>query len=255
MNCTNTMRARVPAIAMLISLLLLKSGAAGANSVGQIDTFEDGTLQGWQMGVSTVTTSHMTNIAAGGPAGAGDNFLQVVADGANVQGGRLTFFNRLLWSGDYTAAGVTAIAMDLKNISSSEVLNLRLAINGGTIGGVFATAASLSLDSGSGWARVVFSMRPGDLVPVSGGIGGNTDGIDVQAALANVLELRLLNSATPDWNGLPVTATLGIDNIQVVPLPPAFVLFGSGLLALWTQRRRQVRRTDFRLDQRGCITR
>ena len=66
---------------MLLSLLLLQSGAARAISVGQIDTFGDSTIQGWRMGVPTVTDSHMTNIADGGPAGAGDNFLQVVADG------------------------------------------------------------------------------------------------------------------------------------------------------------------------------
>ena len=135
--------------------------------------------------------------------------------------------------------------MDLENISSSEALNLRLAINGGFrdpsfnfIGGVFATSASISLDSGSGWTRAVFSLLPGDLVSVSGGIGGNTTGNDVQASLANVLELRLLNSASPDWNGLPVAATLGIDNILAVPLPPALALFGSGLLVLLARRRK-----------------
>ncbi len=46
----------------------------------------------------------------------GDNFLQVVVDGTSVQGGRLTFFNRLQWTGDYTTAGVTAIDLELKNL-------------------------------------------------------------------------------------------------------------------------------------------
>jgi hypothetical protein len=247
MNFSNNMSLSLTGRAVLLSLLLLTPGAARAISVGQTDNFGDSTLQGWEMGVNTVTASHMTNIADGGPAGAGDNFLQVVSDGTNVAGGRLTFFNRLQWTGDYTAAGVTAIAMDLENISSSEALNLRLAINGGFrdpsfnfIGGVFATSASISLDSGSGWTRAVFSLLPGDLVSVSGGIGGNTTGNDVQASLANVLELRLLNSATPDWNGLPVAATLGIDNMQAVavPLPPALALFASGLLVLLARRRK-----------------
>lgn len=241
------MKSIIPISAMLFSLALLQSGAAGAISVGQIDTFEDGTLQGWRMGIASVTNSKMSNIAAGGPAGAGDNFLQVVADGTNVQGGRLTFFNKLQWTGDYTAAGVTAIAMDLNNLSTSEALNTRLAINGGFrdpisnlfIGGVFATTASISLDIGSGWTRVVFSLQPGDLTSVTGGLGGNTAGNDVQATLANVLELRLLDSATPDWNGLPVAGTLGIDNIQAVPLPPALALFVSGLVVLLTTRRKQ----------------
>ena len=158
--------------ASLFALLcLIPPGTARAISVGQIDNFEDGTLQDWRMGIASVTTSHMTNIIDGGPEGVGDNYLEVVSHGTETSGGnRLTFFNQLQWTGDYTAAGITAIAMDLNNISSSEALNMRLAIDGGTgtsinrIGGVFATSASISLDSGSGWTRVVFSLLPGDLI-------------------------------------------------------------------------------------------
>jgi len=241
----NRKRSTVPGIAVLLSLLLLQSGVVGAISVGQIDDFEDGTLQDWRMGIASVTTSHMTNISDGGPDGVGDNYLEVTSDSSLSFGGsRLTFFNQLQWTGDYTAAGITAIAMDLNNISSSEALNMRLAIDGGTgtninrTGGVFASAASISLDSESGWTRAVFSLLPGDLISVSSP-GGHTTGNDVQATLANVLELRLLNSATPDWNGLPVTATLGVDNIHAVPLPPALALFGSGLVVLLSRRRKQ----------------
>jgi len=232
--------------ASLFALLcLIPPGAARAISVGQLDNFEDGTLQDWRMGITSVTTSHMTNITDGGPVGVGDNYLEVTSDSSISFGGsRLTFFNKQQWTGDYTAAGITAIAMDLNNISSSEALNMRLAIDGGTgtsinrIGGVFATSASISLDVGSGWTRAVFSLLPGDLISVSSP-GGHTTGNDVQATLGNVLELRLLNSASPDWNGLRTTATLGVDNIHAVPLPPALALFGSGLVVLLTIRRKQ----------------
>lgn len=228
-----------------LGLLLLQSSLAMAVSSAQLDDFSDDTLQGWQMGFASITNTHLSNIANGGPAGAGDNFLEVVADGTNAAGGRLTFFNQAQWAGDYLAAGVTSIAMDLKNFSSSEILNLRLGIEGGFFdssvglffGGLYATTASVSLASGSDWTRVIFSLAPGDLVPVSGqsGVTGN----DVSAALGNVLELRLLNSANPDWAGLPVSATLGFDNIHVVPLPPTLVLFGSGLVVLLARRRKQ----------------
>ena len=234
----------MPALSLL---LLLQSGAALAVSVGQSDDFEDGTRQAWEMGFIDATTNNMTNIADGGPAVAGDNYLEVVADGTQVAGGRLTFFNRSQWSGDYIGAGITAIALDVSNIASSAPLNLRLAIDGGFsdpdnpgsfIGGLFATSASISLEAGTGWTHAVFSLLPAALTPVSGrsGVTGN----DVLAALGNVTELRLLNSELPDWNGLPVSATLGIDNIQAVPLPPTALLFGSGLLGLgiWQRRRR-----------------
>ena len=243
-------RLAAPVFAMLGLLCLVPPGTAQAIGVGQMDTFSDGSLQDWMMGISTVTTSHMTNIADGGPTGAGDNFLQVVSDGppppgTSGQGSRMTFFNQLQWTGDYTAAGVTAIGMNLKNLSVGETLNLRLAIDGGTglsfnrTGGVFATAASISLDPGSDWTRVVFSLRPADLISVSS-IGGHATGNNVEATLANVTELRLLNSATPDWNGLQVVGTLAVDNIQAVPLPPAFALFSSGFVVLVTRRRKQI---------------
>lgn len=239
----NSTRLTAPAIAILCLLCLLHPGTARAVSVGQIDDFEDGTLQGWMMGSNNITATHMTNITGGGPAGVGDNFLQVVAHEAELTGGgRLTFFNKAQWTGDYLSAGISAIAMDVNNISSSEALNLRLAINGGFldssfnfIGGLFATSASVSLGSGSGWVHVVFSLIPGDLTAVSGRSG--TTGNNILATLANVTELRLLNSANTDWTGLPVTATLGIDNISTVPLPPAALLFGSGLVGLGMWRR------------------
>jgi len=226
----------------LCVLLLVQSSLAAGVTSTTFDDFSDPTLplQGWDMGRADITATHMSNVSDGGPAGLGDNFLQVIADGGNVAGGRVTVINQVQWTGDYLGAGITAIAMDLKNSSSTETLNLRLAIEGGTtvdIGGLFATAASISLASGSDWTHVVFSLAPGDLVPVSGrsGVTGN----DVMAALGNVVELRLLNSATPDWAGTPVGATLGIDNIHVVPLPPALGLFASGLVVFLTRRRRQ----------------
>jgi hypothetical protein len=243
-HSVNNKRLTASAIAMLCLFCLLHPGTARAVSVGQIDDFEDGTLQGWMMGSNNITATHMTNITDGGPAGVGDNFLQVVSHETEVTGGgRLAFFNKAQWTGDYLGAGITAIAMDVNNFSSSEALNLRLAINGGfldssfnVIGGLFATSASVSLGSGRGWVHVVFSLVPGDLTAVSGRSG--TTGNNVLETLANVTELRLLNSANPDWTGPLVSATLGIDNVWAVPLPPAALLFGSGLVGLGMWRRR-----------------
>ena len=228
--------------AMLCLWCMLQSSTSQAVVLGQIDDFEDSTRQGWKMGSNNITTSHMTNIMDGGPAGLGDNFLQINADGVADAGGRLTFFNTLQWAGDYLATGITSISMDLKNFGTagSEPLNIRLAIDGGVtdpndlgniIGGLFATSASVSPIGGSGWMHVVFSLNPDDLLPVSGrtGLTGN----DVLATLGSVKELRILNSPAADWSGQPVVATLGIDNVTaVVPLPSTALLFSSGLVGL-----------------------
>jgi len=226
-----------------LALFFLQPATAWAVIIGQVDTFESGSRENWQMGQPSITTSNITNLFTGGPAGTGDNYLEVSADGSTSGGGKLTFFNQSQWTGDYLAAGITAISMDLINFSSAEVLNIRLGINGGVtdpnnpggvIGGQFVTSASASLISGSGWVHVVFSLNLVDLMSVSGrsGVPGN----DALATLGNVKELRLLNSAVPDWSGQPVIATLGIDNVTaVVPIPSALLLFISGLIGLCLQ--------------------
>jgi len=244
--CSNNTSFSAPYIAILFSVLLLQSGTAAAVSVGMVDTFSDGTLQGWQLGSIDETPQHMTNIVDGGPAGVGDNYLQTVADALEpAAGNRLTILNRLQWAGDYTTAGVTSIAMDVSNFGP-DPLNLRLGISGGTVidpvngtvdGGLFVTTASVSLAAGSGWTHVVFSFVASDFTAVSGRSGQTGNNID--ATLADVWELRLLNSATPSWTGLKTTTTLGIDNISAVPLPPALLLYGSGLIILGAWRRRR----------------
>lgn len=233
---------------LLLLLLTLQSNTASAITVGQSDTFSDGTLQSWEMGSTLVTLEHLVNIADGGPAGAGDNYLNASSHGINPDGtitggSRLTFFNQAQWTGDYTAAGVTSISMDVINLGT-DPLDLTLAVNGGVIdpvtgvttGGLFATTTSVTLDPGSGWTTVVFSFLASDFTAVSGKSGET--GKDINATLANVTELRIINSNTPSWNGTPVVATLGIDNITAVPLPAAVWMFASGLVMLGAFRRR-----------------
>ena len=244
---SNNTRQSASVVALLCLLCLLPPGTARALSVGQIDTFEDDTLQGWRQGFTASTADHMRNVSSGGPAGTNDNYLEVTSDSTLTFGGnRLTFFNQDQWTGDYLAAGITAIAMDVKNFCPCEPLNLRLGVNASVVdstgtrilGGTFTTAASYSLDSSSGWTRVVFSLRPEDLVAVDSARGNYVAGNDVMLTLAHVNELRLLNNdpLNPDWNGPLITSRLGVDNIQAVPLPPALALFASGLVVLFGRR-------------------
>jgi hypothetical protein len=105
------MNRNVWAIIVFSAAQLIFADASSAIAVGQIDNFQDGTTSNWSNG-NIIGTVSVTNIATGGPAGAGDRYIQVTADGS-TSGGKLTSFNRDQWLGDYVAAGITAIDVDL----------------------------------------------------------------------------------------------------------------------------------------------
>ena len=60
-------------------LLLASATPLAAVTLGQQDTFSDGSTQGWSEGL--VSPNPPTNIATGGPAGAGDRYLQNISSG------------------------------------------------------------------------------------------------------------------------------------------------------------------------------
>src|SRR5262245_44513854 len=83
-------------------------------TLGQTDTFGTG-LQNWTQGAQAPPGA--LGVVNGGPGGATDPFMQIVANGGTSAGGRLTVFNQSQWVGDYNAAGVGSIEMDLKSLS------------------------------------------------------------------------------------------------------------------------------------------
>src|SRR5207253_6291335 len=101
--------------------------SAHAVSVGEIDTFS-GSLEAWFAGggpMGQVPVGSPALVASGGPAGAGDSFMRLSADGSDRVGGRLVGMNAAQWAGNYSAAGIGAIAMDLRNLGNSD-LSVRL---------------------------------------------------------------------------------------------------------------------------------
>ena len=104
MRCrANGMRLIASVIAMLcLMLYMLQSGTARVISHGQVDDFENGTLQGWRMGSNNVTDSHLAKVADGGPVGISDNFLQLASHDheMEVSDSRLTFFSQTQWVGN-----------------------------------------------------------------------------------------------------------------------------------------------------------
>ena len=197
---------------------------SGINTTAQItnnqtDNFEDGTVQGWSEGI--LSSNQPVNITNGGPGGTGDNYLENVSSGGGGAGGKLVMFNTTQWTGDFAGAGVTQISMHLNNLGATN-LTIRLAMDGS--GGRFSTTNAVALTSGSGWQTVVFSVGPSDLTAIGGS--------DVNATLGNVTQLRILHNSSPGWKGLPVAATLGVDNITAsnVPLSVELTTFTAAVV-------------------------
>ena len=227
MKCTAGLITTVLAVAAAVP-------ACAQITLGQIDTFEDGTTQGWGVGPGGSPVPPV-NVAGGGPNGANDNYLLLTSlGGAGGPGSRLVAFNMAQWAGDYLSAGVGLIQMDLNNLGTTD-LSLRLLLADpaqGPPSNIAITDAFL-LPAGSGWTHASFSISPSSLITLLG---------SANAALTNATELRIFHNPAPDFPGPPIgipaiQASLGVDNIAAVPEPSAVLLVTVGGLMLMVQRR------------------
>ena len=209
-----------------ISIGILLATAASALTQGQQDDF-DGVADAWAQGTP----------ALGGPDGASDGFLMLHADGA-TQNGKLVTYNQLQWAGSYTAAGVEAIGMFVRNLGTTD-LKLRVALgntsapsSGGTW---FASTDPLLLPAGGDWQLAVFPLASADLTRTQGTA-------DYATVLGGVVTLRILHSAAPSAFGDNIVATLGVDRVLALPEPGTGALSATGLAALALCARLRARR-------------
>jgi hypothetical protein len=220
---------------------VLLAGAIGspasAVSLGQIDTFS-ASNEGWFIGGPMVGPTPVPVQPTGGPSGAGDVYLEITSTGGIGPGSRMVANNSSQWTGDYIAAGVTGIEMDLRNFGQTD-LNIRLLFEDPAAAPPLnvATTAGAFLPAGGGWRHVRFSIAPGDLTVIEG---------DATAALSGATFFRVFHNPAPAFPGPlsggppAIVATLGVDNIAAVPEPSTVVtmLIGLGIIGGLCKARR-----------------
>lgn len=214
---------------LLVALLTAATG--WAVSLGQIDTFEDGTTQGWTVNLLGLDSNPAPPVnALGGPAGATDNYLRLTSLGGSGAGSRLSVLNGSQWTGNYIAAGIGFISMDLINLGQTD-LAIRLAFEdplGGPPTNIDFSRNAFLLPTGTGWTNATFAIGLSDLQAALGNIG---------SALSNTTTLRLYHSdaANVPNPSLPIpaiSAQLGIDNIEALSSPSSRVPESGSTVAL-----------------------
>jgi hypothetical protein len=201
---------------------------AAAVSSNLKDDFENGTTQGW-------SGSTTTNVADAGPAGAGDNALLVSSSN------RILTHNTSQWLGNYTAAGVTQLALDVRNASQIE-LQLRIGIANGSFGpggdgDTYVSSSPIAVAADNAWHHIVFDVSPAAFSPHA----TNTNPTpSAAAALASLTHLRILHNPSPnDFRGAVGAADFYLDNIQAIPEPAGGALAALAAAALAARRRRR----------------
>jgi hypothetical protein len=202
------------------------STAKGAVTLGQSDTFQDGTTDNWAGGDT------LSIIPTGGPAGSGDEYLQLISSGGGGTGSKLATSNSSQWIGNYQLAGVTAVSAEFLNPNSVPLL-MRFVLIGPT-GGRYTSSVAATIPADDAWHAELFSLQSSALTEVSGS--------DTYAAtIADVTEVLIRYDSTPTSGGTTFAGTVGIDDITAttVPEPVGAALLATPGLALCVRRRKR----------------
>ena len=213
----NARRTLMASTSLLLLALLGRTPVVTADPVaGQVDDFEDGTTMGWREGSGGIdgNPNPPTNVPDGGPLGAGDAFLQNVSTGGFGAGSRQNIFmQEPRWTGNYAAAGLTGIRLQMANLGN-EPVSMRMAISNLTGQGGFTNAYSslnaFDLPADGVWRTTLFEFS--DLTSVSAPFS------TLEEVLGEVAELRIMHAPNlPTWNSTVASvSTVGFDNIEAV---------------------------------------
>ena len=197
---------------LLLAGVILQPTVGSAVVLGQVDTFQDGTLQNWDAGLGGIEPPFPpVVIPDGGPGGVGDHYMQITGIGGLPNpGSRIAVANRdLQWAGNYLAAGVNVITLSLKNTGATDLV-VRLSIGdvqAGTLPplNIAVTKDSVVLPVGGDWVTATFHVTPSRMAAARG---------NVPAALTNAGELRIMHNPNPTFPPPTAAGQLGVDNVK-----------------------------------------
>jgi autotransporter-associated beta strand protein len=198
-----------------IALLADLCGVASAVTLNQVDSFQ-GSADNWNNGVV---------VGSGGPAGDGDSFLELSSGSMGLKP-RLITVNQLQWTGDFLAAGVGSLTMELKNFGSSPLpmrVTIRDQAGNSSVPG-YSSTNPFMLPADGQWHMAQFNLTAADMTAVNPS-GGTLDPFPY--VLMNVAEFRILSATAPAVVGDMIDAHVGIDEITALPPPTASVWIGT----------------------------
>jgi hypothetical protein len=165
--------------------------------VNHVDDFSDGTTQDWGVGHPDVFP---VNQPESGPGGAGDSALWMATVGAGGSSPHLLVINTSSdWTGNWTAAGIARIQMDVLGPSSNSFgLQMRLGVVGpnppvsGGSGNTWVTPA-MAVPSDNQWHRLTFDVLASDFISFAG--------TNIDSALSSVAHFRILHNPDVSFSG------------------------------------------------------
>jgi hypothetical protein len=209
-------RHRIVRSALIAATLSVAAMTHAQVQFGQIDTFEDGSTQGWGAGAND---PNPPSNQLGGPAGVGDHYLQSVSTGVGTAGSKQIMFNGAQWAGNFLSAHVTRLTADMENLGDTP-LNMRVALEGQTD---YVSANPVLIPPHTSWQRVTFDLSSASMIDTLIPFGDMTP---LSTVLSQVFEVRILskaqlNAADPGDNtkGETIASTLGMDNLRGLTLP------------------------------------